>query len=294
MSLKTAITLVAALPATAFAATPAPVPEVLTGGPWNLHYAEDSCRLAREFGTGPEMVTLRFEWFGQDDRFDVLLIGNRFANTAPSTPLDLQFGPEAIQSSEADFVIRGTMPDGTPFVIVGGQRLDNASGMANGSTKKPEVLPPVTPAQAAAVREVQIRIGKDQTILRIGSMAQPMTAIRTCIDQLLAQWGLNPDEQRNLATFPTPIHPERWITTNDYPSAALRARQQTIMHFRVLVDAQGKPTDCIIQSQTLASGFGTTTCANVMAKARFEPARRADGTPAASYYVSSIRYVLPS
>lgn len=43
--------------------------------PWNLHYADDSCRMARTFGTGKHQVILVLDRFEPSDWFRMMFVG---------------------------------------------------------------------------------------------------------------------------------------------------------------------------------------------------------------------------
>jgi outer membrane biosynthesis protein TonB len=120
-----------------------------------------------------------------------------------------------------------------------------------------------------------------------------MDAMRKCLGNLVTSWGLNPTEQADLIDPPAPKgSPATWVTSADYPSEMLRRRQQAYVHFRLLIDEKGVPTNCVVQSIIGQSEAGKLICEAVQKRAKFEPARNALKQPVASYYVGAVRWVI--
>jgi outer membrane biosynthesis protein TonB len=88
--------------------------------------------------------------------------------------------------------------------------------------------------------------------------------------------------------------PQMWITNDDYPSAALRAEQQGTTHFALLLDAAGVPLDCVPTSSSGSLLLDNLTCDLLVTRARFNPARNAQGILVPSTWRSRMRWELPS
>ncbi|WP_442947151.1 energy transducer TonB [Novosphingobium sp.] len=87
-------------------------------------------------------------------------------------------------------------------------------------------------------------------------------------------------------------NPGSWVTTNDYPSRALREERTGTTGFRLEYDATGKPTNCTITRSSGSPDLDDATCQNLMRRARFKPGTR-DGQPVGSVYSSSVRWEIP-
>jgi len=85
----------------------------------------------------------------------------------------------------------------------------------------------------------------------------------------------------------------RWVTTDDYPAADLRAGHMGMVRFRLAIDANGRVTGCSIVTSSGFEGLDAATCRNVMRRARFDPARDATGDTAPGAYEGTIRWVIP-
>jgi protein TonB len=95
---------------------------------------------------------------------------------------------------------------------------------------------------------------------------------------------------------PTPFQPKgrpgEWVTTNDYPSRALREEREGVTGFRLDFDATGKPTNCSITRSSGSPDLDEATCSNLMRRARFKPGMQ-NGQPVSGSYSSSVRWVIP-
>lgn len=107
-------------------------------------------------------------------------------------------------------------------------------------------------------------------------------------------WWFLPEPLPAGATAPEPLTPPAaWMTSDDYPRAALRAEQTGDVLFTLSIDAAGIPTDCQLVGSSGVPILDTTTCALTMARARFKPARDAAGVPMASRWKNMIRWAIP-
>ncbi len=89
-------------------------------------------------------------------------------------------------------------------------------------------------------------------------------------------------------------YPGSWVTTADYPTAALRANEQGTSAFSVIVDKTGRVKECRITSSSGSSLLDETACRLVTQRARFTPAVDAQDNPIDGTYSNRVRWVLPS
>lgn len=179
-----------------------------------------------------------------------------------------------------------------PLMVFGPQRFDGWRQPPGRDVQKP---PAVTPAQEAAVSHLTLWLGGNRNYrLEVRSMGKPMATMRHCMDGLIEHWGYNPTAIAALSRLPTPINdPGKWVTTNDYPSNALRTGHGGIVQFRLDLDEAGKILKCHILSRTNPDEFADTSCRLLTRRARFEPALDAAGKPTKSFYVNSVRFIIP-
>jgi protein TonB len=93
---------------------------------------------------------------------------------------------------------------------------------------------------------------------------------------------------------PTPkSNPSTWTTDDDYPLAALAAREQGKAGFRLSVDASGAVTACTIIASSGSQLLDDATCTLMRGTARLSPALDKKGRPTSGTYSSSITWKLP-
>ncbi|RXZ66298.1 energy transducer TonB [Pelagerythrobacter rhizovicinus] len=93
---------------------------------------------------------------------------------------------------------------------------------------------------------------------------------------------------------PTPrCNPGRWVTTDDYPEAAINAGEEGVTSFTLSIDAEGHPTNCRINSSSGSSRLDARVCPLVMRRAKFVPAFSEAGKPVEAEWSSAIRWEIP-
>jgi hypothetical protein len=76
----------------------------------------------------------------------------------------------------------------------------------------------------------------------------------------------------------------------DYPSTMLMTGTNAYVPVRVMVDAEGRTTDCVIQIEQVEEAFKDAICSNLARG--YEPALDAKGRPVASVYRTSVFYLV--
>ena len=270
-------------PLSAASARPDALPEMLApASPWSMDYGVESCRLMRAFGPQESPVLFKLEKFSLNDRPSLLVVGKRFSSDSPFERVRLRFGDAPLAEFEA---LGGSMGDAhTPMLIVRAVDL---------VPRPPAVF--VVPADPEAERRIKTmtiqRVGSKAVALQLGAMDKPMEAMRTCTDSLVKAWGLDPAVQRSLSRQAISLtSPGSWVGDNDYPRHALAEGESGLVHFRLMIDDTGKPTQCVIQSKTKPDEFAPTVCAVIMRRARFQPALDSQGKAVPTYFASSVQF----
>lgn len=263
--------------------------------PWNAHYADNSCRLARQFGQGDNQVTLIFNRFGPGDGFQLSLAGKLARKLYGAEKTHIRFGPtEQVQDVA---IMEGTIGK-NPALIFPTSMSVEAPDPAQ--AKQPLVndgipSPRLPPERIAAVNQVIIgRDGRTQLILETGSLGKAFAALSTCVDGLVGTWGIDPVADKKLRRRVIPVGDYTgWITTNDYPEDMWRAGQPAIVQVRLNIDATGTVTGCHIQETTRPKEFDDAVCGRLMKRAKFTPALDENGQPAASYWRNTVQFRMP-
>ena len=76
---------------------------------------------------------------------------------------------------------------------------------------------------------------------------------------------------------PTPLNPREWVLADDYPLEAIRAGAEGRVRFTLEVDAEGRPLSCTVVESSGHAALDRTTCAVMLERARFAPARDSAG-----------------
>jgi TonB family protein len=103
-----------------------------------------------------------------------------------------------------------------------------------------------------------------------------------------------PLDQPTLTTplKPRPINPASWISSNDelpWPSRGFRSGQG-VLRYTLLVDEEGRAQDCEVEASTGSRKFDRRACKLLVERARFEPARGANGEAVEARFSASMRF----
>ncbi len=88
-------------------------------------------------------------------------------------------------------------------------------------------------------------------------------------------------------------NPASWITSDDYPSRALRDEAQGRVTAAWDINAQGRAENCRIVSSSGNADLDEQTCVLVLRRARYQPALDAGGSPMRSTARQSWKWEIP-
>jgi TonB family protein len=83
------------------------------------------------------------------------------------------------------------------------------------------------------------------------------------------------------------------FSDEDYPPEAVRNHEEGPVGFHLEIGKDGVPTSCSVTGSSGSAVLDSTTCRLLMERARFEPARDAQGRPATDTYSGRIIWRLP-
>lgn len=265
---------------------------------WTVDYADDSCRLIRQFGTDDDTVVIIFNRFAPGDQFQLTVAGKPVTMKRAARPASIRFGPTEAEQ-EHGFAV-GTMGDGKSAMVFSGQMRiappsESEQEMWDDSEHPEYILPPISDERKAAVTELTIgRPLSKPVFLKLGAMDKPLAALSTCQDELMTHWGIDVEKHRNLSVLARPEgNPGQWVNASDYPRGMLARGKEAIVHFRMSIDEKGQATACHIQQSTRPKAFDDVVCRSLMKRAEFLPALDDAGNPIASYYRNTVRFMIP-
>jgi TonB family protein len=268
---------------------------------WHLDYADDSCRLARQFGAGDQTSFLLIERYRPGENFRLSVVGKSFGAVRSKGEIVLRFGP-AEGSQEVSFMEAETGE--TPTLIFSeslriapptGQEQEALERLMRSDDAYLFDAAPIGPERESAATFLSVDAsGIPEIVFETGSLGEPFAALRKCMDELLTHWGIDVERHKSITRAAVPIEsPGNWLRSSDYPRSLLRKGAQGIVHFRLSVDSEGKVSECHIQRSTRPKGFDDAVCGALMRRATFRPALDAEGNPTASYYINTVQFMMP-
>lgn len=260
---------------------------------WLLDYATERCTLVRDFGEGDRSVQLRIESFGSWREFRLTLIGRPVARSGRSTDeISYRFSPD--QDDRKAHAIIGLVGDqpALSFSASFGAREPDTTLLPRGERERLAAIPKSPePAFERAVSSLRVepRNGKDVE-LQLGSMADPLKAVRDCVDDLQKSWGLDPVVQRERSRLPViKIDTVRDVQRR-YPTTMLVGEKTAFVPVRVMIDGGGQATSCVIQAVGIPKAFTEAVCEGLMGL--YVPALDKGGNPIPTVYHTSVIYML--
>jgi TonB family protein len=277
-----------------------PAPREFSGSSaWAMEYAEDSCRLVRDFTNGDDVITLALERFEPGDALETVMVSRTLTRNAAQPTAAVTLVPGAVQF-QSQFV-HIPMEDGRTYFGFGPLRLGAAivpRGAGDVAAVQAALVEPYRRgAEIAAARQITtfaVTGGfAEDFMLDLGPMAAPIQAMQACVDDLLVKWGVDADRHRTASRLATAAQdPQTWVTEKDYPVRDRMRHRQGWTSVRVMLDAAGKPTSCHVRARAEAQAFDRTACRVLLEKGQFIPALDASGTPMPSYYVANFTFRL--
>jgi hypothetical protein len=256
----------AATPATAQAAR-AP-----TSG-WLLDFAPTQCVASREYGSKAEPLTLAIRPSPLGDVVQLALIVPRA--TGRSEPTE----------EEASVGINGAAPIKTTALAL------NVSGTKLRSVRIN--LPRDELATLGEATRVSISVAHEFTeSFTVSAMSSLFKVMDQCLGDLRREWNIDKADQL-AARARAKMNIANYIDSDDYPSDALLMEQAGRVGFVLFVDETGKVADCMITQTSKVAVLDAQACAIFIARARFDPAKGADGKATKDVMQDRLHWQLP-
>jgi hypothetical protein len=270
--------------------------------PWNLHYGEKSCQLIRTFGEAGKQTTLAFERIAPRSNLTMMVYGaslraqsggkNAKATFLPHVGNLLDGGTVAETSSSKQTAILWSAVDlrASPKprqLFKPGQQNDR--NLVEEAAHRAEEA-----AGAALITALEVREpGGHEVLLQTGPLARPIAMMRDCANEQLLEWGVDPAVEDKILRRAVSVKPvSKLFKPSDYPTQALRQGEQSIIHARLNVGADGSVTKCTSLTRFTVPGFDTVVC-DRLKRAQYKPAELADGSKVSSYDFVTINFVIP-
>ncbi|MEO1730949.1 MAG: TonB family protein [Pseudomonadota bacterium] len=262
--------------------------------PWNIDFAENRCRLSRLFGTEEEPHLIFFEQTAPGARFGLTFAGSQLKRFARAD--DVSLGAERDKPIEPiDRFYRGDVTGIGPAIIIADYRIGRSVETSVGAKDKGDETRRLSKAgidldEATTIDRFVLAREDDVVSFETGDMIPAFQALNVCTSDLLRSWGLDPDEHQ---AYRSPVWTNRISISKRiaryYPLDALNRGEMGVFRMRVIVEKDGAASDCFLEASTENARLEPPACRE-MRRAKFEPARDAQGQPIRSFYSTSITY----
>lgn len=243
-------------------------PVLAPSGQWQLEYEDNSCILSRKFGTGTDEVTFGFRMLPEMLSTDGLLL-ERGRKGARDGRMRI-----AVSPGDSDITSRFRS-----VVAKDGQQVS---------------LFYVDADDIAAIAESEaltLTLGSRQLAIAPRGIKTAIAASKTCLDDLLVSWKIDPAINARVVEKAKPASkPQNWVGDDDYPPAALNDGRVGTVTFRLDIGADGKPAACAVLVSSRHTALDEATCALMMKRARFIPARTAEGEAVPYFFISRFNW----
>jgi TonB family protein len=148
--------------------------------------------------------------------------------------------------------------------------------------------------------------------LHLTSMKSALKALEVCYADLLTGWGIGPEDvaimvaaRKMRLESTSQVTAQRvdlpkvksnaaaWVTSNDYPTEALRAEQGGTVTVLLQLTDTGKPESCRVLVSSKVESLDQGTCAALSKRAQYIAPLDAKGRPRKSVAIERIRWIIP-
>lgn len=281
--------------------------------PWNLNGNQAACQLVREFGTDENGLTLFLEQGAGPNYVDFWIEGSAIVKLPSKAELKLRMIPAGTEQSVTAETGKATGRKGQ-FV-----RWFNADAMLLDGL--------------LANQRLSITDGKTfTTTIELPGIKPAISALRNCVSKLLKSWGADPEETKNVAVSAKPDVPVgggnpgvvfasmiraspgaskaeidsivrklraaipagSWVSDMDYPSDALRRGASGSVTMVLSLNPEGHVDGCRIVVSSQSALLDQTSCEKLHQRAKYKPARLANGEAVRSTTIERIRWIIPA
>ncbi|MEP3225330.1 MAG: energy transducer TonB [Parasphingorhabdus sp.] len=247
-----------------------------THSPWNINYGKSSCDLKRIFKSNTDELQLQISQSFQLSGASLFLLTKpRDKEGSWEEKIEFSIDETSKKLTKKAFIQRIRKEDLLAWQVYGFdmnflQNLPDAVTLRMKTKKYPEIA------------------------LRLNGMKSVYKALEQCQRNLYASFGVDYSELEKLSKQPYPENnPGGWARAFDYPSYSLRRGHQGTVGFVLVVDSQGRTTDCIVKKSSGYASLDEQTCIMVKKRSRFTPALDQAGKPTNSMWASRVRWQIP-
>jgi TonB family protein len=131
--------------------------------------------------------------------------------------------------------------------------------------------------------------GKVLTQMDLPGSDKAVSALRSCVDGVLKQWGIDTAALSALQRQPELLE-QRWYRPSDYPKQAFRNGMSGTVVLKFQVDAEGRVSNCTAVASPDHDAFDEDSCELLTKRARYRPALDSSGRPVAVTMVTDMEW----
>lgn len=247
---------------------------------WALEYADNYCLLQRTFESEQGGVILQMRQFTPGASVQLLVISDslRSHDAGPKAG----FIPFAMQEGRDPYALKLQNDSEAVALTV---RYPGPTGGNEASNTAP------APQRLQVDGAFSIPI-----VLDTGDLQPVMEAMSSCMNDLLATWGVDSEDMHSGTRPARPVDQARWMrrVMENYPREALRSNDEARLHINLLVGPDGTAEQCSATNRVGYEQFEESACAAFLEHARFEPALDAQGNPTHGFWYTGVNYTIDS
>jgi len=232
--------------------------------PWILDYAEAQCVAMRDYGPTGDVTSLAFRPAADGETTEILMIrpgkGPRFGEQHEGA---VDLGNGLVKTWELTF-----------------------GGKQSGNTMYEFRIPNsvLASARSASTIELSVRGGPHERF-SLAQLPQLLDGLKDCVANLRAYWNVD-GEKTGLIATPSRGDLRPLFSSQDYPDEAFSRSQEGTAQFLLLIDEKGKVAGCQVVQNSGSPALDVMGCQVIRERARFSPARGANGAPVRSSLVT--------
>jgi hypothetical protein len=260
--------------------------------PWQMDYADDSCALRRLFTAGETRVVLDLRQFAPDSSIMATVMADGLSRTQRGVTFRYEPSAEWRDAGSALYTRPSEKFKEFSGFIFTADILPDDEPMEDddGRIESEKALRQAQAFKDTTGFSVARGFGREIT-LKTGPLGAPHEAMRTCLEELTAHWGIDAEAHKSLTrrAVPKDAHVIVRRLQQDYPLPMLQQGLSGLIRFRLSIDDKGAVSGCHVQLDISHPEFERAACENV-ARVKFLPALDKSGKPIASYWVNSVVY----
>ncbi|WCP71666.1 MULTISPECIES: energy transducer TonB [Sphingomonas] len=249
----------------------ADVPPLKPASAWSVNYAEDMCVLSRDYGDAGNRVSVLFRPTPFNDRVQTVLVGDR-----------KQLGYSPRVKVQIDGRAGKGVFDGD------GQRTSLPKGRNMGITFD---LPRDTVTDFAGTEPVGFALSGGKPFrVNLSLSRAALTALRKCETDLMQSWGFDVGAVDTAPVLPARAQrdPSMWLSNSDFPRQLLGANANVTVAW--IITKEGGIRNCRVVRSSGNATFDAIPCEALARRARYTPARDANGHPVETLSSRVIRF----